>query len=703
MSVATTTPADDSEAAESPSARRGLRAGARAAGTLLAGYLPAAAAQLVLTAVGLAASGAHLSVVNGTPVNTAVGRTLLWVTLGCLVALVVVVVWAAGMFSVVVAARLVGQPVSAGRAIRLTTRAWKPVTLLGLLAAAVMGAAVVALLVLLALWTAFRSGLRVPIGLGFPLLLWALGYLTRYLLAVPAAAVEGLGAGRALQRARRLAERRSGTVLGAVVVAWGGSALALLALKALIGGLLPLAWHFAGDQAASVATSWLALAVTFSVVAGSYLDPQSTPWTRRPAAVSLEAVRQRLAGSPPPRRQPVLAAAGLLAAFGPVALWAGYPASGVRPFPRVSDRAVAHAQPDPLQLALVGGRPVVALGNRLVWCADDSCSTHRLVGIPGNPVQTGLAAMPGGSVAVTAWWGRELRLLRCRPSGCDPLARAPVLRRAPGSANPIGAAAAVASRRGRIVVLSAILMVTGRRGVFESWALTSCASLRCPSPEVTSLPHTPPVYLEGATRAAAVTFGPHGLPDAVIYKPDRSLTLIACRSRDCSRRGQATAPAPRIASMDPATGFTAQVSIASTPGGIPIAALPTAAGPKLVACHNRDCTGGTAVHRLRIRGAYAWGLRGWWAAWPMVAIGRSGRPLVAGYYRGWLVVAACPDLRCARPVVKRLVSTSQPTPVGLLDVVAGPDGRPRIAWQNFLMGTYGKLHVLTCHRGCGWT
>lgn len=215
--------------------------------------------------------------------------------------------------------------------------------------------------------------------------------------------------------------------------------------------------------------------------------------------------------------------------------------------------------------------------------------------------------------------------------------------------------------------------------------------LGCPSPTVAEVWHPMSVYLRSEARMSAVTFTRSGRPDLAIV--EGQLTLIACRSPDCSRRGQATAPVsslPRLAFSDV---FTPQISVASTPSGVPAAALPSRWGANLVACRNRACTGGATVHPLPIPGGFR--------SWPTLAIGRSGRPQVAGLYGGWLVLASCPDLGCAHPVVRRLVATSQPTPIGVAHMVVGGDGRPFVAWQNFFVGIYGKLHVLACHRGCG--
>ena len=705
---------DDHCHAAGPDCVTGLEAGLRSAGRLLAGYLPAAVSGLALTAAVLLAAGDNLTVVNGSVQFTRMTGPLLAVLGITWLAGFVVVTWTAGIYAVIVAGRLLGRPVTAAAAIRRVADRWWPSAVLGVLAAVLTAVVFVALATLLALWDA-GPGWRWLVFLGFVVLVWVVLYLPRYLLAVPAAALEDLGAWRALGRARRMARGRSARVLAAALVPSAGGALASWLLRLLIGGVVPVSWQsLAGDMAQTVA-SWLALLIAVSTLTGCYLDQAiGAPGMGRGERADLATVAGHLPDPAPPGWRPPRAAAAAIVALLPAALYAGYPLTGLRSIPQVSDHAVVTSgEPDFAMTLTSGGRVVLAYGNQLIWCQDRDCYRRHTVAIPGKLVRLGIAALPGGAVAVTGWkyvfvgkssyknvsgsrthydvWRYDLVAVRCLPTGCGSIAQAAVLRRS-SDEEEFGIHDAVAARPGGgLAIVDATS--ASRKTYQQPWQLTLCPDVRCADRHTVPLTTTFTAQTQNTSRLAAVTVAPGDRPVAAVDALDK-LLIITCPSAVCT--------GPRVTSVSgsrlPGLGlgfelnrdFSSRISVAATPLGVPVVAMPAGSGTALVTCQNPACAT-ASVHRIPVGSP---------GSSPMLTIDQRGQPLIATFDNGWITTADCPNLACAHPVIHRLVRAS-PGPGGLLDVAAGPDGTPRIAWFSWVLGEqWGLPNILVCDHDC---
>ena len=341
-------------------------------------------------------------------------------------------------------------------------------------------------------------------------------FALRFLVALPAAALERLGtAGAVLRytvavtRGRVVATRvalavgvllvpellaRGGTALGGVLagsLGLGDSSRMLLHDVPAFGirvGMVPfqvatltvafLNGRLPGREGAQPALSGQPPAVEADLDRiAAHLHPRPAPAPVPARAAAQRAVPWRPVAVPGGSgRRPVVVAVLVLGAVAALALPGVLTAVSRALNPRglavVSDRIFPDRVPAEAAegtLTMGAGLPlaVVRAGGTLsvIACADRRCGGSHRVEVGGGFVSASATTMraPGtstgtlGDVAVAGWHqaddGRlELRLLSCAPSGCGALDQAPLLDQAPADANDRSVAAVAATPGGGLVI-----------------------------------------------------------------------------------------------------------------------------------------------------------------------------------------------------------------------------------------------------------
>ena len=133
--------------------------------------------------------------------------------------------------------------------------------------------------------------------------------------------------------------------------------------------------------------------------------------------------------------------------------------------------------------------------------------------------------------------GWQLRLVTCRPSGCEDVERAPVLLTDSGGAADLRATISVARPGGEVVVAD----VSGPPGVAPPLRLVFCADLRCAQPTVvTTEARTIPAAVTGFAPLA-ITVRPDGRPVvAYLDLPNGVVGVLSCDAVACLRPTMAT-------------------------------------------------------------------------------------------------------------------------------------------------------------------
>ncbi|WP_432932041.1 hypothetical protein ACQPZZ_13460 [Microbispora sp. CA-135349] len=347
-----------------------------------------------------------------------------------------------------------------------------------------------------------------------------------------------------------------------------------------------------------------------------------------------------------------------------------------------------------------GGRPVVITDRgtlKPAFCGDGACARQAAVPLgaylDGQSVAT---SMPDDSVLIPGWVYEpspsddvELHLFSCRPGGCARRPGSPLRLARKGWLHVNVAAAATPDG----VAIASIAPEPGSDGAFARVELTLCRDAACAAPRTVTvgrLRDRAAVSVDNRTIAVAVS--PDGRPViAFVDRVSRETTVVSCDSPAC--------PHPRThaftASESPEpvlwgwlTG-SLRIQMAIGPDGRPVIVEndPEREVTKILFCPDPACfrpPRSVTVSEIATRSS------------PGLALDAAGRPILAGYDTEDLrvTVLACEDTGCAR---RRLTHLIPANAFGPLDLVVGPDRRPRIVWYGTPdRGGTPAYHVLTC-------
>ncbi|MEN3535808.1 hypothetical protein AAH991_11890 [Microbispora sp. ZYX-F-249] len=347
-----------------------------------------------------------------------------------------------------------------------------------------------------------------------------------------------------------------------------------------------------------------------------------------------------------------------------------------------------------------GGRPVVITDRGMpkpAFCGDGACARQAAVPLgaylDGQSVAT---SMPDDSVLIPGWVYEpspsddvELHLFSCRPGGCARRPGSPLRLARKGWLHVNVAAAATPDG----VAIASIAPEPGSGGVFARVELTLCRDAACTAPRTVTvgrLRDRAAVSVDNRTVAVAVS--PDGRPViAFVDRVSRRTTVVSCDSPACPHpRSHAftASESPEPVLWGWLTG-SLRIQMAIGPDGRPVIVEndPEREVSKILFCPDRECSGAprsVTVSEIATRSA------------PGLALDAAGRPILAGYDTEnlWVTVLACEDTGCAR---RRLTPLIPANAFGPLDLVIGPDRRPRIVWYGTPdRGGTPAYHVLTC-------